>query len=124
MTEEPAQGQVRDVALALTVLAFRAGWRAGGVVVRVFRPVGVVCPNRWPCRPLAEAGARYRRAAVAAAARRYRTVVRVVSADVADELDLPRLVRAALTESSEGVRGQARRADRAVSRWVDRTLGR
>lgn len=124
MTEEPARGRERDVAIALTVLAFRAGWRAGGVVVRVLRPVGVLCLNRWPCRALAEAGAGYRRAASAAAARRYRTVVRVVTTDAADELDLPRLVRAALTETGEEVRDQTRRADRGLYRWANKLLGR
>lgn len=124
MSEKPAQGRARDAALALTVLGLRAGWRAGGVVVSVLRPVSAQCLRRWPCRPLAEAGAGYRRAVSAAVARQYQAAVRVVTADVADELDLPQLVRDALADTGDGVRSQARRADETVSGWVDRAMGR
>jgi hypothetical protein len=131
MPEEPARGRgptATDAALALAVLGLRAGLRVGRAVTHALAPVGVLCVERRPCRRLAEAGAGYRRAAVAAAARRYRAVVAVVATDVADELDLPRLVRDAtgsvLSETGHGVRRQARRADDAVTRWVDRTLRR
>lgn len=128
---EPAREHrpaVTDVALALAVLGLRAGLRVGGAVSRALRPVGVLCVEHRPVRWLAEAGAEYRRAATAAAARRYRTVVATVATDVADELDLPRLVRATtgsmVAETGEGVRAQTRRADDAVSRWVDSALRR
>ena len=51
-----------------------------------------------------------------------------IATDVIDEIDLPQIVRESTgsmaTETVEGVRVQTMSADRAVSRFVDRLLGR
>lgn len=122
MSDRPARGRrpnVTDAAIALAVLGLGAGWRVGGAVARALRPAGMLCTDRWPCRWLAETGAGYRRAVTADAARRYRALVRAVATDAAREA-----TASTLTETQQGVRAQAVRADRTVSRWVDTALRR
>jgi hypothetical protein len=145
VTEHP-RATAADAVLALLVLGVRGGVLAATVFTRAVRPAGdlLLYSDRWPCetlRLLAEAGLRYRRNAVADVVRRYHAAVPVVVADVLDQLDLagtardlvaavdlPRIVQDAtatvMSENVRGVRLQAYAADRTVSRWMDRVLGR
>jgi hypothetical protein len=137
-----SQATAADAVFALVVLGVRGGVWATSVLLRAARPATDVLlrPDRWPnetLRLLAEAGLRYRRNATADLLHRYHAAVPVVVADVLDQLDLagmartadvPRIVQEAtasvVSENVRGVRLQAYAADRTVSRWVDRALGR
>lgn len=131
-----------DALLAIAVAGVRTGLRAARVVADVVRPVTDV--EQWPSRrlrELAETGYRQRQQAVAEALRLYRKVVPLAVTDVLDQLDLaglatdivrdidlPEIIRVSTgsvaAETVRDVRLGAIHADRTVSRWADRALGR
>lgn len=135
-----------DAVLAIAVSGVRTGVHAVRVVAGVARPVTdvVLHPEKWPSRrlrELAETGYRQRQQAIAEASRLYRKMVPLVVTDVLDQLDLaglardivrdidlPEIIRVSsgsvAAETVRDVRRGAIHADRTVSRWADRALGR
>jgi hypothetical protein len=113
---------VVDAGIALAVLGARAGMRVGGAAVSAIHPltdaVDALCRDRWPgrcARHLTDLGAHHRQAALETVTRHYRVAVHHLVREAADST---------VSETRQGIRTQAAKADRAVSRWFDHKPGR